>query len=188
MYVDGGVGTYGNPCYLATVEATEYFTGLVKPGYTLKDDDARYIHDNVIHLSFGTGATPTHFYGEETIQKKKIWDWIGYTLFETMEDVNETQLGVTRRRFAGGNNYYPDWQGQPYYNQKLDFRRYQVVLDAKRLEAPVDTPDPRDAGLGMTLTAEEKELLKNGLMMNANTDDELALIDAYWRHGCHRPR
>ena len=44
--VDGGVGTYGNTCYIATVEALVY----------LSREDPAWRDGNVIHLSFGTGV------------------------------------------------------------------------------------------------------------------------------------
>ena len=60
-YVDGGVGSYGNPCYIAAYEAKE----------CLNWDPM----DTTL-ISIGTGRSP---YKYETRKAKKLWawDWIG---------------------------------------------------------------------------------------------------------------
>ena len=59
-YIDGGVGSYANPCYLAAYEA-KYFLQWRPEETTL--------------LSFGTGRDPHHFQTEKSNQLQ-AWDWI----------------------------------------------------------------------------------------------------------------
>jgi predicted acylesterase/phospholipase RssA len=166
VWVDGGVGNHANPCYEALVEATEYFTGLRAPAYTPKDDDLAYLHDNVIHLSFGTAAQPSNTLGETAIQSMLFLDWLLYVMFHMLEHANNDQVRLTEERFSRGNNWYSD----AWNHKKVDFRRYQIVLDPALLARPVSAD-----GLGLALTAAEAERL-SALEMNSSAPEDLALM------------
>jgi hypothetical protein len=167
VWVDGGVGSYSNPCYEATVEATEYFTGLLSRGYQPQHDDLAYRHDNVIHFSFGTGAQPGNIWDEQQVHDMLFHDWLLYVISETLDEANEEQVRLTEARFSRGNN----WYSEQVNHRRVDFRRYQLVLDPEVLARPVV-----EGGLGVALSAEEQALVR-GLEMNANTPTELALME-----------
>ncbi len=166
VWVDGGVGSYSNPCYEATVEATEYFTGLLSRGYQPQHDDLAYMHDNVIHFSFGTGAQPGNIWDEQKVRDMLFHDWLLYVISETLDEANEEQVRLTQARFSRGNN----WYSQQVNHCRVDFRRYQLLLDPEALER----------GLGLALSAEERALVR-GLEMNANTPTEMALMERIGR-------
>ena len=166
VWIDGGVGSYGNPCYVATVEATEYFTGLLSPKYQPKDDDAAYRHDNVIHFSFGTGTKSNHIRDEKKVHDMAFHEWLLYVVSESQDESNNDQVRLTESRFSWGNN----WYSERVNHQHVDFRRYQLALDPDTLAKPV-----ADGGLGMSLTAEDKYLI-NHLEMSANSPDELDVM------------
>jgi predicted acylesterase/phospholipase RssA len=166
VWIDGGVGSYGNPCYVATVEATEYFTGLVSPKYQLRDDDSAYRHDNVIHFSFGTGTKPNNIRDEKKVHDMAFHEWLLYVVSESQDDSNNDQVRLTESRFSWGNNWYSD----EVNHQHVDFRRYQLVLEPDTLAKPV-----ADGGLGMSLTTEEEYLIRH-LEMSANSPEELGIM------------
>lgn len=166
VWVDGGVGSYSNPCYEATVEATEYFTGLRKPTYELRHDDSAYRHDNVIHFSFGTGMRPNNFRDEEEVRKMLFNDWLLYVISEGQDDVNNNQVRLTEERFSRGNN----WYSVEVNHRRVDFRRYQFVLDPEVLVKPISV-----GGLGMALTSKDRELIQ-GLDMNSRRPEELEIM------------
>jgi predicted acylesterase/phospholipase RssA len=166
VWVDGGVGSYGNPCYEATVEATEYFTGLRKPTYELKHDDSSYHHDNVIHFSFGTGMRPNNIRDEEKVRKMLFDNWLVYLISEGQDDANNNQVRLTEDRFSRGNN----WYSAELNHRRVDFRRYQLVLNPELLMKPISA-----GGLGMTLTSKDWELIR-GLEMNSRQPEELELM------------
>lgn len=60
-YVDGGVGSYGNPCYVAAYEAKECI-----------DWDPK----ETTLISIGTGRSP-YSYNPESAPRLWAWDWIG---------------------------------------------------------------------------------------------------------------
>lgn len=178
VWVDGGVGSYGNPCYVATVEATEYFTGYIQPGsgeYLPKDDDSAYCHENVIHFSFGTGTMSNSMSSEAEVGRKNFLDWILYVISEGQDDANLDQVRLTRRRFSRGNN----WYSQDYCHKQVDFRRYQIALEADVLQRPPHVPDDGTGfppGLGMALSRREEDVVKT-LEMNANSSEQLDLME-----------
>jgi hypothetical protein len=166
VWVDGGVGSYGNPCFVGTVEATEYFTALLSPRYQPKHDDLSYLHDNVIHFSFGTGMRPNNIRDEHKIHAMPFYEWLLYVVSESQDEANNDQVRLTEARFSRGNN----WYSQAMNHRRVDFRRYQIVLDPDVLANPV-----AEGGLGMALTVEESTLISE-LEMNANSAQELALM------------
>jgi hypothetical protein len=166
VWVDGGVGSYANPCYVATVEATEYFTGLLSPGYEPKHDDLSYRHENVIHFSFGTGMKPNNIRDEKKIHDMAFHEWLLYVVSESQDEANNNQVNLTEARFSWGNN----WYSEDYHHQQVDFRRFQLVLDPDTLAKPV-----AEGGLGMALTDAEVDMIKK-LDMSAHSPEELALM------------
>lgn len=113
--VDGGVGTFGNVCYTATVEAMEY----------LRRHDKKWRDGNVIHLSFGTGMSSKSL-PRGTVRYWLPWQWPLWLLNEAMEEASDTSIRLTLR----------------HYRDQIDFRRYQVSLqdDVVKSELDVDIP------------------------------------------------
>jgi predicted acylesterase/phospholipase RssA len=171
FWVDGGVGSFSNPCYQATVEATEYFTGLLSRDYQTRDDDPEYRHDNVIHFSFGTGTQAAKIKEEQMVHDRLFHEWLLYVISETLDEANKDQVRLTEDRFSRGNN----WYNEQVYHRRVDFRRYQLVLDSDVLAKPV-----AQGGLGLEFNAAEGTLVR-GLEMNANTPAELALMERIGR-------
>ena len=85
IWVDGGVGVAGNPCYQAAVEAFDFSAGRYTPGETRM-------------LSFGTGRLP------HTIDAPRATalDWGKWVLEEMLEDSSDWQTYITRREFGAG--------------------------------------------------------------------------------------
>jgi hypothetical protein len=79
VWVDGGVGVAGNPCYQAAVEALHYSGGRYSPGETRM-------------LSFGTGRSPTP-------RARHHLDW-GSGLDELLGDSADWQTYITRREYG----------------------------------------------------------------------------------------
>jgi hypothetical protein len=84
VWVDGGVGVAGNPCYQAAVEAFHY------------SDDA-YLPGETRMLSFGTGRTPHAI----DAPRASIVDWGVWVLNELLEDSADWQTYITRREYGG---------------------------------------------------------------------------------------
>jgi predicted acylesterase/phospholipase RssA len=103
-YVDGGVGSYANPCYLAAYEAR----------FCLKWDPKE-----TTLISLGTGRDP------KTTQSGRpgrfmLWDWLNPVLDAFLSSAGDQQVHLVDTFF-----------------QDLDFRRFQVDLDALY---PLDNP------------------------------------------------
>ncbi|GAB4571772.1 MAG: hypothetical protein Kow0077_09390 [Anaerolineae bacterium] len=111
--VDGGVGTYGNACYVATVEALEY---LGEPGW----EDG-----NIIHVSLGTGLSLQRLERGEA-RRWMPWQWPLWVVDELLEEATDNNVRLTVR----------------HYGDRIDFRRYQVSLydDIVRGELGVAIP------------------------------------------------
>lgn len=75
-FVDGGVGSYQNPCYLAAYEA--YFVLNWDPTETTL-------------ISLGTGRDPHHLKPEE-IKRFWPWDWIGPVLGAFTQSADDQQV------------------------------------------------------------------------------------------------
>jgi hypothetical protein len=82
-YIDGGVGSYGNPCYVAAYEARE----------CLNWDPAE-----TTLISIGTGRAPHTFYTEKT-PCLWAWDWIGLTLNAFQQSAYDQQVQLVRTHF-----------------------------------------------------------------------------------------
>jgi patatin-like phospholipase/acyl hydrolase len=83
IWVDGGVGVAGNPCYQAAVEALHYSGGQYAPRETRL-------------LSFGTGRLPESI---DALQAN-ILDWGIWVLGELLGDAADWQTYITRREYG----------------------------------------------------------------------------------------
>jgi len=83
IWVDGGVGVAGNPCYQAVVEAFHYSAGRYPAGETRM-------------LSFGTGRSPHSI----DAPRASIVDWGFWVLDELLGDSADWQTYITRREYG----------------------------------------------------------------------------------------
>jgi predicted acylesterase/phospholipase RssA len=84
-FVDGGFGSYVNPCYLAAYEAA----------YCLDWDPA---HTTL--LSLGTGRGPSGFLPHD-VQHFRLWNWITPALDTFMSDSSDQQVRLVQQFFPG---------------------------------------------------------------------------------------
>ena len=82
-YVDGGVGSYANPCYLAAFEAR----------YCLNWDPAE-----TTLISLGTGRNP-HTLEQNQVNTWFVWDWIYPMLGAFLQSADDQQFGLTSTFF-----------------------------------------------------------------------------------------
>ena len=82
-YIDGGVGSYANPCYLAAYEAQ----------YCLNWDPAE-----TTLISIGTGRGP-HVVEQGQVAKWHVWDWIYPMLGAFLQSADDQQFGLTAAFF-----------------------------------------------------------------------------------------
>ena len=93
-FIDGGVGTFGNPCLATSIEAIEYIG--MNP-------------ENVLHISLGTG-----FISNERADGAgaKFWlkQWLEYIFMEDIDDAALQQAYITRTiyREMDFRRYNPD--------------------------------------------------------------------------------
>ncbi len=81
--IDGGVGSYGNPCYLAAYEAKECL------GWDPKETTL---------ISIGTGRSPYTFDTEKASQLW-AWDWIGKALGVFQQSAYDQQVHLVETYF-----------------------------------------------------------------------------------------
>lgn len=125
--IDGGVGTDGNPCLAATIEALEYIGQ--------QDPASGFVPGNILHISLGTGYVP-NTRADSTASRFRLWDWLPYVIFEQLDDASLQQVYATRA----------------IYGDRIDFRRYNPELTRAsvggKLGVPIrDRPDPATFGL-----------------------------------------
>jgi predicted acylesterase/phospholipase RssA len=82
-FVDGGFGSYVNPCYLAAYEAV-YCLGWDPKDTTL--------------ISLGTGRGPAGFMPHE-VRRFRVWDWITPALDTFMSDASDQQVRLVQQFF-----------------------------------------------------------------------------------------
>lgn len=83
VWIDGGVGVAGNPCYQAAVEAIHFSGGAYPPGA-------------VRMLTFGTGRSPHAI----DAPRANIVQWGAWVLSELLEDAGDWQTYITRREYG----------------------------------------------------------------------------------------
>lgn len=155
VWVDGGVGSYSNPCYRAVIEATDYFTGkAATTAYEATDDDKEYDPENLIVFSFGTGHIPNFRTYKDDVARMSFFDWMGYVISEQLDEANDEQVLLTQDRFS-----------------EVDFRRYQLTLDPDLLGEPVSR-----GGIGADLSAKQKSDLAH-LNMASSRQEDIDLMD-----------
>jgi hypothetical protein len=84
-YVDGGVGAYSNPCYLAAYEIAYYLNW--------KAADTTLI-------SLGTGRAP-HSLTPSQARRFYAWDWIGPVLGAFLQSADDQQVHLVSTFFPG---------------------------------------------------------------------------------------
>jgi hypothetical protein len=116
--IDGGVGSYGNPCLAVAIEAVE-FLGLKA--------------DNLIHLALGNGHQP-NTQPEGRGGAFGLKSWLGYLIFEGMDDAALQQVFMTRAIY-----------------RRMDFRRYDPALTRESVESElgIDCGELDPAGFGL---------------------------------------
>jgi len=82
-YIDGGVGSYGNPCYIAAYEAKE----------CLNWDPAE-----TTLISIGTGRSP-YTYTTANAPRLWAWDWIGRILNVFSQSATDQQVHLVNTYF-----------------------------------------------------------------------------------------
>jgi hypothetical protein len=82
-YIDGGVGSYGNPCYVAAYEAKECL-----------DWDP---YETTL-ISIGTGRGP-YSYSANTVSRLWAWDWIGRVLGVFSQSALDQQVHLVNTYF-----------------------------------------------------------------------------------------
>jgi len=82
-YVDGGVGSYSNPCYIAAYEAA----------FCLNWDPKE-----TTLLSFGTGRVRSHMQPEQA-NRLFPWEWLGPLLDTFLSDASDQQVRLVQQFF-----------------------------------------------------------------------------------------
>jgi predicted acylesterase/phospholipase RssA len=82
-YIDGGVGAYSNPCYVAAYEAR---------------DCLNWDPSETTLISIGTGRSPYHFDPRKT-GKLWAWDWIGKTTDVFLQSAYDQQVHLVETHF-----------------------------------------------------------------------------------------
>lgn len=118
-WIDGGVGSYSNPSYLA---AYEIAFCLGQQGWRL---------DNTTLISIGTGkASPDSAWQKRTANFRRAPrqmygpEWIFPTIETFLQDANLQQLRLVRHFFVDAVA-----RREGSYDDALDFRRYNIDLD-----------------------------------------------------------
>ncbi|MCB9454352.1 MAG: patatin-like phospholipase family protein [Anaerolineaceae bacterium] len=122
--IDGGVGAYGNPCLVASVEAMEYIGSA-----------EGFVDNEVIHFSFGTGSVPSAY---QNGAAGRFWlkNWLEYAIATGLDESALQQVIITRT----------------LYQNRLDFRRYNPLLTSASVRDVLGVsldgrPDPATLGL-----------------------------------------
>ncbi len=82
-YIDGGVGAYGNPCYIAAYEAQECL---------------RWEPEETTLISIGTGRPPYAF-DPQKAHRMMSWDWIGKILGVFQQSALDQQVHLVETYF-----------------------------------------------------------------------------------------
>ncbi|MHC4995942.1 MAG: hypothetical protein ACYTGQ_12915, partial [Planctomycetota bacterium] len=120
-FVDGGVTAYNNPSLAAIQEAVAYHpAGQTGHGYD---------RERLTVLSLGTGCRPRFVELEDIADPNGLGAlfWLDWLLSEAGDDASDMQSDLLRSELSRG----------------LDYRRFQVSLDAEALTKLPDLPLPR---------------------------------------------
>ncbi len=120
-FVDGGVGTYNNPCYAAAVEALRYSAG--------QTSDRVYKAGAVRVLSFGTGAQVNNMEPGEAMTRSNL-DWLDYIIGEGMDQANSQQSYICYSE--AHHKEFCHMEPTPRV-PAVKFFRYQIVLNKETL-------------------------------------------------------
>jgi patatin-like phospholipase/acyl hydrolase len=82
-YIDGGVGSYANPCYIAAYEAK---------------DCLNWNMDDTTLISIGSGRDP-YANNLETVSRRWAWDWIGQVIDVFMQSAYDEQVHLVDTYF-----------------------------------------------------------------------------------------
>jgi len=82
-YIDGGIGSYGNPCYIAAYEAKECLN---------------WDPTDTTLISIGTGRSPYAFIAE-TAPRLWAWNWIGRIFGVYMQSAYDQQVHLVETYF-----------------------------------------------------------------------------------------
>jgi len=83
-FIDGGIGSYGNPCYVAAYEARECLNW--DPMETTL-------------ISIGTGHAPYHLH-DGLVSRWMAWDWLGRILNVFNQSANDQQVHLVETYFS----------------------------------------------------------------------------------------
>ena len=108
-FVDGGVGTFGNPAYIGTMEALLYSCSpqidprttepqLDADGQIVLKNDPTYKEDEVDIWSFGTGQVTDHFTARMLKDRKQVDFWLKYLITEGAPRASSEQQNWLLRR------------------------------------------------------------------------------------------
>jgi patatin-like phospholipase/acyl hydrolase len=84
-YIDGGVGAYANPCYLAAYEASQILN---------------WEAEETTLLSFGTGRSPYTF-SQQLARRLLPWEWIARMFGAFLHSADDQQVHLVKTFFAG---------------------------------------------------------------------------------------
>lgn len=159
-FIDGGVGVYNNPCYVAAVEALRY--SFPDPNRAA----SRYVRRPLRVFAFGTGAEVNNMEPGEALKTTNL-GWASYVIGEGMDEARTQQSFVSSEEVERRENLILANAGSPAY-----LYRYQVVLSRNALTGlGVDLPDDFDPG---------------NLTLDATDDQNFSVLDeAGMRAGAH---
>lgn len=111
-FLDGGTTTYNNPSMAAVIEALEY------------GGKGKYEMNEITLFSLGTGKTVKSVTLEDLAHPKgpDVLFWLNYVMDTASDDANTMQCDIFRSRILQG----------------LDYRRFQISLDADTINKLVD--------------------------------------------------
>lgn len=107
-YIDGGVGSYANPCYVAAYEAKECL------GWDLADTTL---------ISIGTGRSP---YSYDPATAPRLWplDWVNRILGAFSQSANDQQVHLVETYF----------DGLDFRRYQIDLREHIEMDDTRQME------------------------------------------------------
>jgi predicted acylesterase/phospholipase RssA len=82
-YIDGGIGSYSNPCYIAAYEAKECL---------------KWNLTETTLISIGTGRNPNRF-DPKTVSQSRAWDWIGQIIGAFSQSADDQQVNLVETSF-----------------------------------------------------------------------------------------